>query len=349
MGTLTPTRPVGPDSDLTRRRLLLGAGAVTAWGVLSGCATTGGTDPARPAAAPNRVEHLRGVTEVPADPQRVVTVGYSDQDAVLALGVRPVAVTDWYGDYPYAVWPWAQQALGDAKPTVLNKGQFTGTPDYRYEQIAALRPDLILGLYTSMSEDEYRKLSAIAPTVGPPKGYPEFAAPWEAVTRLAGQALGRTDAAEKAVAGVKDKVEATRRAHPEFAGRTALVAERFQPGASFVRSPGDPRSQLLTGLGFVVPDDIPALQGQNDGAPVSDEQMRLLDRDVLLWNIGSKPSNRAIIEKLPLYPLLNVVKAGRSIFVEDPLVSGAWTWGTVLSLPTVVDALAAKIAPTLAR
>ena len=29
------------------------------------------------------------------------------------------------------------------------------------------------------------------------------------------------------------------------------------------------------------------------------------------------------------------VRAGRSVFVDDPLVSGAWTWGTVLSIPRV--------------
>jgi len=39
-----------------------------------------------------------------------------------------------------------------------------------------------------------------------------------------------------------------------------------------------------------------------------------------------------------------VVRAGRSLFVDDPLVSAAWTWGTVLSLPTVIDALVAQLA-----
>jgi iron complex transport system substrate-binding protein len=39
-----------------------------------------------------------------------------------------------------------------------------------------------------------------------------------------------------------------------------------------------------------------------------------------------------------------VVRAGRSLFVEDPLVSAAWTWGTVLSLPSVIDALVAQLA-----
>lgn len=335
---------------LSRRDVLRGVGALGTLGALGGLAGCSSEGPGRPTEEPkvmHRVEHLRGTTDVPGDPQRIVTVGYSDQDVVLALGKQPVGVTDWYGDYPYAVWPWAQEALGEAKPTVLNKGTFTGTPDYQYEQIAALEPDLILGLYTSMSAEEYAQLSSIAPTVGPPKDFPEFTAPWEATTRLGGQALGLADLAEEKINGVLEQIERTRQEHPEFEGKQALVAERFETGSSFVRSPGDPRSQLLKGLGFVVPEDIPKTAGSNDGSPVSDEQMSLLDRDVLIWNIGSNPEIRAQIESLALYRQLRVVESGRSLFVDDPLISGAWTWGTVLSLPAVVDSLAKLIAPAL--
>jgi iron complex transport system substrate-binding protein len=277
-----------------------------------------------------------------------VTVGYSDQDPVLAMGVRPVGVMDWYGDYPYATWPWAQDELGDAQPTVLNRGAFTGTPDYRYEEIAALTPDLIIGLYTSMDDNQYQTLSQIAPTVAPPAGFPEWGAPWQEYTRLAGRTLGRPERAEELIAGVDGQLAAARAAHPEFQGRTAVVAEHFEAGQMFVRSPTDQRSQLLVGLGFTIPAEIGQLAGDLDGATISYEQMGLLDRDVLLWNTGFSPEVRPEIEAAPLYSQLGVVRAGRSVFVEDPMVSAAWTWGTVLSLPTVIDALVNQISAVLA-
>lgn len=123
-----------------------------------------------------------------------------------------------------------------------------------------------------------------------------------------------------------------------------MVAERQEPGATFVRSPNDQRSQLVTALGFVIPPEIAGLAGDQDGASISVEQMGLLDRDVLLRNIGSDASVRPQVEALPLYPGLEVVKACRSLFVDDPLVSAVWTWGTVLSLPTVIDAIVAMLA-----
>jgi iron complex transport system substrate-binding protein len=338
--------------QVSRRRLLTGAGALGTLGLLTACGgaaeppATGGA-PAATGPFPLTVEHSRGTTEIPAAPQRVVTVGFSDQDPVLAMGVRPVGVTDWYGDHPYATWPWAQDELGDAKPMVLNRGAFTGTPDYRYEEIAALDPDLIIGLYTSMDNTQYQTLSRIAPTVAPPAGYPEWGAPWDEYTRLAGRALGVPDRAEQAIAAVEAQLEAAAAANPQFEGRTGVIAERFEGGQSFVRSPNDQRSQLVAALGFTIPPEIGELAGDQDGATISDEQMHLLDRDLLLWNTGFSPEVRTDIERAPLYSRLKVVQAGRSVFVDDPLVSAAWTWGTVLSLPSAIDALVGRISAVL--
>ncbi|GAA1326945.1 hypothetical protein GCM10009610_61510 [Pseudonocardia xinjiangensis] len=164
---------------ITRRRLLTGAGALGALGLVTACggaidSATGASPASGTGGFPLSVEHRNGTTRIPAAPQRVVTVGYSDQDPVLALGVRPFGVTDWYGDHPYATWPWAQDELGDAQPVVMNRGTFTGTPEYRYEEIAAMAPDLIIGLYTGMDATQYETLSRIAPTVGPPAGFPEW-------------------------------------------------------------------------------------------------------------------------------------------------------------------------------
>jgi iron complex transport system substrate-binding protein len=349
-----PAAPRDRLGHVSRRRLLTGAGALGALSLLTACAG-GGTGAAAPAAGPTgaaatfplTLEHSKGTTEIVSAPQRVVTVGFSDQDPVLAMGVRPVAVTDWYGDHPYATWPWAQDELGDAQPVVLNRGAFTGTPDYRYEEIAALEPDLVIGLYTSMDDTQYQTLSRIAPTVAPPAGYPEWGAPWQEYTGLAGRALGNPGRAEELIAAVDGQLAAAREANPQFAGRTAVVAERLEGGQSFVRSPNDPRSQLVAALGFTIPPEIGELAGELDGATISDERMGLLDRDVLLWNTGFSPEVRSEIEAAPLYSRLAVVQAGRSVFVDDPLVSAAWTWGTVLSLPTVIDALVGQLAGAL--
>src|SRR5690606_23184754 len=57
-------------------------------------------------AFPVTIEHKYGATTIDAEPKRVVSVGFGEHDGLLALGVVPIAVRDWYGDQPYATWPW---------------------------------------------------------------------------------------------------------------------------------------------------------------------------------------------------------------------------------------------------
>jgi len=93
---------------------------------VAGCGSSDGDAP--PAATqssvfPVSVTHRLGTTTVPAEPRRIAVVGLTEQDIVLALGEKPIATTEWYGEQPYAVWPWARRALGTAKPTVLSNSQ----------------------------------------------------------------------------------------------------------------------------------------------------------------------------------------------------------------------------------
>jgi iron complex transport system substrate-binding protein len=100
----------------------------------------------------------------------------------------------------------------------------------------------------------------------------------------------------------------------------------------------------MTSLGFELPEDIAELAGDLDGAELSDERMDLLDRDLIVWNVGVDPGLRAEIEGKPLYPRLDAVREGRELFIEDPLVSGALTWSTVLSLPYAIEHLVPQLA-----
>src|SRR6202051_910788 len=85
------------------------------------------------------VKHIFGETKIPAPPKRVVSAGFTEQDDLLAVGVVPIAVTNWWGDQPFAVWPWAQPELGPAQPAVLSLDN-----GIDFDKIAALRPYLMI-------------------------------------------------------------------------------------------------------------------------------------------------------------------------------------------------------------
>src|SRR6201995_3031451 len=119
------------------------------------------------------IPHAFGETTIPEPPKRVVSAGLTEQDDLLALGVVPIAVTNWFGDQPFGVWPWAQPKLGNAKPVVLNLDN-----GIQVQQIAGLKPDLIVATDAGLDQDSYQKLAAIAPTLAQSDGA-AFFEPWE--------------------------------------------------------------------------------------------------------------------------------------------------------------------------
>lgn len=291
-------------------------------------------------AFPVTLAHKYGSTTVKAEPKRIVTVGLTDQDAVLALGEVPVGTTEWLGGYKGAVGPWAADRLGGAAaPTVLKD---TGTGP-QVEKIAALRPDLILAVYGGLTKDQYESLSKFAPVVAQPKQYNDYGVPWQEQTDIIGKALGKTEEATKAVQETEDQIAAAVGQHPEFKGQSAVMATPYE--GIFVFGSQDPRSHLLTDLGFTLPKDLDKVIGDRFGANISKERTDLLDQDALVWQVGDVTKDADKLHKDASYKDLNVVKEGREVYVAESSDYGnALSMGDVLSLRYVVERLVPQLA-----
>jgi iron complex transport system substrate-binding protein len=291
-------------------------------------------------AFPVEIEHKFGSTTIEEAPERIVTVGLTDQDAVLALGVVPVGITDWFGDHPHAVWPWAQDLLGGAEPEVLDGEE---GPDL--EAIAALRPDVIVGLYAGLTEEQYDLLSQIAPTVAQPGDHVDWGIPWQEQTATVGRVLGKADEAEALVQDVEDRFAQVRADHPEFEGAIGVVATPYQ-GTISVYAPEDPRGRFLADLGFVPFEGLEDLAGDQFASELSMEQIELLDVDALVWILGHDvEADLARLHEEPLYAGLSVVREGREVGVSNyDTLGGATSFQTVLSVPVLLDGLVPMLA-----
>ncbi|MEV5936566.1 iron-siderophore ABC transporter substrate-binding protein [Streptomyces sp. NPDC052079] len=291
-------------------------------------------------AFPVTIAHKYGSTTIKAEPQRIVTVGLTDQDAVLALGKVPVGTTEWLGGYKGAIGPWAEDELGGAEaPTVLKD---TGTGP-QVEKIAALKPDLILALYGGLTKEQYESLSKFAPVVAQPKEYNDYGIPWQELTRKVGQALGKPDEATKVVEDTEATIKAAADEHPEFKGAGAVMATPYE--GMFVFGSQDARSRILTDLGFSLPKDLDKATGDKFGANISKERTDLLDQDAVVWIAGDVAKDADKLHKDASYKDLNVVKEGREVFVDESSDYGnATSFVSALSLPYVVERLAPQLA-----
>jgi iron complex transport system substrate-binding protein len=296
---------------------------------------------AQAAAFPVSVEHAFGTTVVDREPSRVVTVGVTEQDVVLALGVQPVGVTEWYGDHPYATWPWAQDELGDARPAVLSTAD-----GFEYERIAALEPDLIIGTNAGIDETSYALLSEIAPTIAHPAGAAAYFSPWDDQARLIGEALGRAGEMDAIIADIDAQFADAAAAHPEFDGtKVVFLQNAFYDGEAIAYQDGL-STAFLTDLGFDVPQELDDFATPDGQAFIPIEQLSVLDAaDVLLWATET-PSDRAALESEPLYMSLEEVRDGRLVFT-DGITAGAIYFTSPLSLPFVLEHLVPAMASTI--
>jgi iron complex transport system substrate-binding protein len=262
---------------------------------------------------PVTIEHKFGETTIEEEPERVVAVGWNDQEAVLALGVTPVGMRDWFEEYPEL--PWVAERLDGAEVQLVGS-------EVDPESVVAMEPDLILAIYDTVDQDTYDTYSAIAPTVVQSDEFADEETPWQEQTLLTGQALGRSEQAEALVDELEAELAEAREENPDFADLT-LVANfypDFVAGEHWLLADGDPRRSLFDALGF---------QAQEERDAVSLEQSSLLDRDVLVVN-GASEEEWA---EQPVVADLGVVTEGRTVFVpDDSEVSAALAYGSVLSI-----------------
>jgi iron complex transport system substrate-binding protein len=273
-------------------------------------------------AFPVSIEHKFGSTTIESEPKRVVTVGYTEQDMVLALGVKPVGTREFLGGYDWRARPWAQDALGGEQPEVV------GGQEINFESVAAQRPDLIVAINTGMTEGDYKKLSRIAPTVAQTDEYVDFGMPWDEQTLVIGRALGREEQARKLVEKVDADFAKARQEHPEFESASAILAYGGPDGYGAYTSE-DTRSRFLADLGMKLPAEIDKIAGDSFFTELSQERFRLIDRDVVVMFGPQKE-----IENDDVFGRLKAVEQDRVVYLDlGDQFAGALGFASPLSLP----------------
>ncbi|WP_348538745.1 ABC transporter substrate-binding protein [Shimia sp. R10_1] len=278
-------------------------------------------------AFPVEISHKYGTARIEAAPQKVVSLSFIGHDFLLALGTVPYALRMWYGSHPYGVWPWAQEALGDGQPIVM-RGEID------IEQIAAMKPDLIVGQWSGMTASDYALLSQIAPTIAPKEAWGDYGAPWAGMLRTLGRALGRSEDAEAQIDRIERRFSDIRAAHPKWQGATAAVVWSGTTGAY---TADDIRMQFMAQLGFRAPpalNDIGAFDAIYKVIP--EEVTDPIDADALLWIDAGSNVDR--LNRLPLRHTMRAYQEGREIYVGLELAA-AFSHSSPLSINYTLDHL----------
>jgi iron complex transport system substrate-binding protein len=327
------------------------AAAAVLVAALAGC-STGTTSDASTAAEPTAtadahafpvtIEHALGETTIESEPTRVATLGWTDQDHALALGVVPVGATriSWGGNQAGST-AWFDAAVEEAGAEApVRYDDADGAP---IDEVAELAPDLILATNSGITEAEYVKLSKIAPVVA----YPEapWTTDWRTSLEMVGEALGRTALADEVEADTDATIEEARAANPELQGAELIYGYLAATDLSTVGmyAPEDPRVSILRDFGMV---DAPAVAdaikpGEFYGT-VSAERSADLDSDVFVTWVDS-PDSVETIAGDELLGQIPAIAAGHWYAETDKADAMASTNPTPLSIPVIIDTFSPKV------
>ncbi|NMD39050.1 MAG: ABC transporter substrate-binding protein [Christensenellaceae bacterium] len=284
------------------------------------------------------VKHALGTTVIPQKPERVATIAWCNQDVALALGVAPVGMSrmnfavDETGVFP---WTWEKlKQLGVDNPVV-----FEDIDGLDYEAIADTHPDVILAGYSGITQEEYDRLSEIAPVVAYAKG--PWISTWREQTIINGEGLGLKDEAEKLILETEALIAEKVANYPAIKDKSIAFCW-FSPddlGNFYIYTNNDPRAIYLNDLGFVVPNSVAeeaAKAPEAFAVTVSAENAdKFKDIDVII-TYGDK----ALLEAMQGDARLSTIPAianGAVALLDSNNVIAASSTPSILSIPYMID------------
>jgi iron complex transport system substrate-binding protein len=281
------------------------------------------------------VRHALGTAEVPAAPERIVAVtGQMDLDALLALGLQPVAAGANFED-DTAVNPWSEERLDDGVEV------FKFRPEVNVEQVATFDPDLIVG-HVGWLEPVYDRLRGVAPSVVVPYdgGAEGEDAMWREPMRIVARAVGREERGEEVLAGIDGEME---RARERVLGLGDLTVSVFAAGEGYqafyngLSYPG----YVIEQLGLSLPEAQREVRaGAEDPTAVefSNERLDLLDADVVFGLSFDSDEFMDQFESQPLFRNLGAVESGNYVRISGEEYN-YWYYPTVFTPPLMLRSL----------
>ncbi|NMD58243.1 iron-siderophore ABC transporter substrate-binding protein [Tsukamurella conjunctivitidis] len=263
-----------------------------------------------------------GETTVPVAPKRVVVIDSPHLDALVALGIAPVGATvsaanDGFPGY-----------LRDRLGGTTSVGSTT-TPNV--EQIAALRPDLIIGS-TVRHEKMYAQLSGIAPTVFSV----ETGTNWKEQANITADAVNRTAEMTTRLAELDARAAAVGR--QVGASGTTLSIVRFRANGFRLYGPETFSGSVIAAMGFSLPQKT---WGEYSMIETSLENFAEIDGDTVFYTQGANAAatTAAVTGRWGALP---AVAAHRAFAVEDE----TWMVGIgVLGAGRIIDDVQRLVTP----
>ncbi len=286
---------------------------------------------------PITISHGLGEIVIEEKPENVVAIAWGNPDVPLALGVIPAGISEAnFGPRDEnGLLAWTAKAFENAGVT---PNVFDDTDGWDYEAISDCAPDVILAAYSGLSQEEYDRLSEIAPVVA----YPEIAwtTTWQEETINDAKALGLEKEGKELVEETEKLIADKLSQYPDLAGKRVAFAWLSEDdlGTFYIYTNNDPRAAFLSDLGLVTPESVKSLitSDQDFSITVSAENADLLSDVDIIITYGTE----SLVDAMQAdgrFAGIPAVKDGAFVLLDSNDVLAAASTPTVLSIPYAID------------
>ncbi|MFF3533372.1 ABC transporter substrate-binding protein [Streptomyces sp. NPDC002466] len=305
-----------PSLILPRRAARVAAAIGAAALLVTGCGADSGdkdakgsSDKGSAASATRTVKDATGrAVEVPANPKRIVTLTQEELDAVLALGVKPVGITNGQGlNKPPAYLADKVEGIdivGNLLQPVMDK-------------VVAAKPDLILA-GDMQDEQVLKQLREITPatlvTMAPTDD-------WKLSLRGIGNALNKLDVANKVISEHESAAKAAGEKLGKNKGAEVSIVRWNPDGPSWMEN-----KQFASGIALEMGLKRPKTQNKDGNAhtpSLSLEKINEIDGDWLFLSTLTSDGEQALkeVQSKAAYKELDAVKEGHVVTVNGSVWS----------------------------
>ncbi|WP_305784552.1 iron-siderophore ABC transporter substrate-binding protein [Symbioplanes lichenis] len=345
-------------ANMRPNRILAGVAALAAALALAACGG-GSSDSDEPAAGssagsaafPVTIKHALGSTTIEKKPERVATVQWANQEVPLALGITPVgmAAANFGDDNGDGVLPWVTdklKELGSPTPVLFDEND-----GIDFEGVANTKPDVILAAYSGLTQEDYDKLSKIAPTVAFPTA--AWATAWRDTIKLESQALGLSAEGDKLIADLEAQMKADVAEYPALAGKSVMFVTHIDPAdlskISYYTTK-DTRVQFFTDLGLKQPASVEKASAASElfALDTSAEQIETFNDVDIIVTYGDAKLVSAL-QANPLLAKMPAIKNGAVVALDGSGPAGTAANPTPLAIPYVTKDYVKQLADAAAK
>ncbi|SFB40347.1 iron complex transport system substrate-binding protein [Amycolatopsis marina] len=289
-------------------------------------ACSGQADDGEGAGNTRTVQHVKGETQIPAAPQRVVTLWAPTLSAMVALDEPPVGYA--FNEEPIH---------GVDVPEGYDIGQMKHvghSQELDLEKVAGVSPDLIIA--TDLHEEVYDQLSGIAPTVV--LRWPGSSGWKQHLTDVA-EVLQLRDKADEAVAEYDARVAEVAEAVGDPGG-TEVSVVRFHTEELRLEVRNSFAGQIVADVGFSRPAAQDVAEEGSGFVPISLERLPEADGDAMFaYTIADGDEDKPnLLERARQNPLWGNLEAVRNDQVH-PVDYKTWIANNYIAAQAVLDDL----------